>query len=277
MENQLINIDSRFRNKISYPNPAKFTYFLSEKIKNIVYIRLSSIELPNLYFTFSESKKNNFFKIILDNKTYDIIIKKGFYNSGQLLNSIQEELSKLPKRITIECDLVNGFVSLNCISPFVIDFTNTGCYPSLGYHLGFRNNNCESSHNVVGIISNYYVTGIAPLNVIGDNYVFLNVNNYGKIHNPKNFDGHNREVIYNYLGKIILNVNKTEQVFDNHNLITKEYNFKQPIDIGHFDIELLDPLNNTINMETIDFSLTLELGIIYDNELYQKNIRNGIK
>jgi hypothetical protein len=57
MENQLINIDSRFRNKNKYQNPGKFTFHLKEKIKNVKYIRLSSVELPNLYFTFTDEKK----------------------------------------------------------------------------------------------------------------------------------------------------------------------------------------------------------------------------
>ena len=58
MDNIIINIDSRFRNKQIYNNSGKFIYQLSEKIKNCKYIRLSSFEFPNLYFTFTEKKNN---------------------------------------------------------------------------------------------------------------------------------------------------------------------------------------------------------------------------
>ena len=53
MENILLNVDSRFRMKDKYPNSAKFSYRASEKIKNCKYIRVSSIEFPNLYWTFN--------------------------------------------------------------------------------------------------------------------------------------------------------------------------------------------------------------------------------
>jgi len=58
MDNIIINIDSRFRNKQIYSNAGKFTYHLGDKIKNCKYIRLSSFEFPNLYFTFTEKKNN---------------------------------------------------------------------------------------------------------------------------------------------------------------------------------------------------------------------------
>ena len=63
MENVLVNIDSRFRDRLKYPNAAKFTYRMSEKIKNCKYIRMSSIEFPNLYHTFSSKKLNTYFYI----------------------------------------------------------------------------------------------------------------------------------------------------------------------------------------------------------------------
>ena len=43
------------------------------------------------------------------------------------------------------------------------------------------------------------------------------------------------------------------------NLLTKEYIFKQPIDINKFDIELIDPYGNIIDMIYMNFSFTLEL------------------
>jgi hypothetical protein len=259
MENQIINIDSRFRNKNKYYNPGKFTFELKKKIKNVKYIRLTSIELPNLYFTFSSKKKNNFFKIKINNIEYDIIINDGFYNSSQLLNNIQEKLNELPNNMIINFDLANGIVTIRGDVPFSINFLNTGIYDSLGYHLGFRNNLYNSNNKIVNGISVFYIDGIAPLDVIGDAYVFLKVNDYGKIYN---FIDCGSEVIYNYLGKVIVNVNKTEKVFDNNNFVTKEHIFKDPIDINKFDIELLDPLNNIIDMETINFSFTLEIGVI---------------
>jgi hypothetical protein len=91
MDNILINIDSRFRNKQVYTNSGKFIYNLSENIKNCKYIRLSSFEFPNLYFSFTQNKLNTSFKIIKDYVTYDILIEDGFYASDTLLKEIQAE------------------------------------------------------------------------------------------------------------------------------------------------------------------------------------------
>ena len=83
MENIIINIDSRFRDKNKFPKSSSFSLALSERIKNCIYIRLSSIEFPNLYFTFTELKKNTSFNITLDDNTViNIIIHDGFYDSN---------------------------------------------------------------------------------------------------------------------------------------------------------------------------------------------------
>ena len=64
MDNIILNVDSRFRDKKKYPNSAKFTYRMSETIKNCKYIRMSSIEFPNLYYNFTLKKGNTSFKIL---------------------------------------------------------------------------------------------------------------------------------------------------------------------------------------------------------------------
>ena len=82
------------------------------------------------------------------------------------------------------------------------------------------------------------------------------------------------ETLDNYLGKIILSVNKAEKNFDNNNFITKKHIFKQPANISKLNIELLDPIGNIINTNSIDYSFTLELGVIYDSELYKNSLNN---
>ena len=58
MENILLNIDTRFIDKSKFPNAGKFTYQLDNPLKNIGYIRLSSIELPALYYVFKNIYNN---------------------------------------------------------------------------------------------------------------------------------------------------------------------------------------------------------------------------
>jgi hypothetical protein len=66
-----------------------------------------------------------------------------------------------------------------------------------------------------------------------------------------------------------MNTNKAEQVFDNgSNFLTKSYIFRQPIDLDRFSISLTDPRGNIVEMVHMDFSLTLEIGIIHDSSLH---------
>jgi hypothetical protein len=271
MENILINIDSRFRNKNIYPNSGNFSFKLSEKIKDVMYIRMSSVELPNLYFVFSKAKNNTTFVITVDTVDFEINIQDGFYNSTQLLRNIQDKLTSVPGHMNIKLNLANGYVTLESTVTFSVNFTNTGKYPSLGYQLGFRNNIYTS---VVENETKQYIKSESQLDRIGDNYVFIRVNDYGKIYNFTNLNNVNiNENMNNYLAKVIMNVNKTEHNFDNNNFLTKKYIFRQPTNITKFDIELLDPLGNIIDMVQMDFSFTLEIGVIYDKCVYEKYLK----
>ena len=121
----------------------------------------------------------------------------------------------------------------------------------------------------------------AQLNILGDNYIFLKVNDYGKLYNFHKSSIHgscfahvdscnSKDILQSpsprtFLAKIIMNANKTEHVFDNANLVTKIYYFKQPVNIEKFDIQLLDPYCNIIDMLKMDFSFTVEIGVTYDS------------
>jgi len=285
MDNILINIDSRFRNKQIYNNAGKFSYQISEKIKNCKYIRLSSFEFPNLYFTFTEKKNNISFKLISKNKEYKVTIAEGYYASDSLLLEVQEQFDKANLYMNTEFKILfnynNGFCTIdNEASQFRVEFSNSpSIYPSLGYQLGFRKDKYSSSALVIGGSAVYSITSESQLDTLVDQYLFLKLNDYGVIFHDyediltKDSSGEiiGREKYVgdkNVFAKIILNTNKAEQVFDNgSNFLTKSYIFRQPIDLDRFTISLTDPRGNVIDMVHMDFSLTLEIGIIYDSTL----------
>lgn len=284
MDNIIINIDSRFRNKQLYNNSGKFTYQISEKIKNCKYIRLSSFEFPNLYFTFTEKKNNISFKLISNGHTFTVNIAEGFYASDSFLLEIQEQLDKANLYMDTEFRIIfnynNGFCTIENDKNFRVEFSNyPSRYPSLGYQLGFRKDEYTSSSIVNAGSAVFSITTESQLDTIGDQYLFLKLNDYGVIFHDyediiiKDSSGVilSREKYAgdkNVFAKIILNTNKAEQVFDNgSNFLTKSYIFRQPIDLDRFNISLTDPRGNIVDMVHMDFSLTLEIGIIYDSAL----------
>ena len=283
MENIIINIDSRFRDRTAYPNSAFFVYRLKEVLKNCKYIRLSSFEIPNLYFTFCTRKKNLSFKLLYNSNEYTIAISPGMYNFEQLLVVIQNAINQLitDEGLSITINLsftsITGFVTINADEPFGMDFSNGDSYlKPLGYFLGFRKNIYSSQVKTISGTDVHYIVTESQLDTTGDHYLFLRINDYGVIHHD--FDSITNSYQLSdsmkmpgrkqLLAKIVINEQKTEHVFDNGaNFLTKSYVFKQPVDISRLEIELIEPSGFTIDLLYMDFSFTLEIGVITNSNL----------
>jgi hypothetical protein len=174
----------------------------------------------------------------------------------------------------------NGAITLENNRLFEVDFNNEPSrYQSLGYQLGFRKDKYLSTAKVVSGTATFSVVSESQLDTVGDAYIFLKLNDYGVIYHDfediltKDSSGEiiNRQRYVgdkNVFAKIILNTNKAEHVFDNgSNFLTKSFTFRQPIDLDRFTIELSDPKGNLLEMVHMDFSMTLEVGIVYDSSV----------
>jgi hypothetical protein len=273
MENILINIDSRFRNIQKYTDPGFFVYQMDDILKNISYVRLASIELPTAFYTFLNIYNNISFHIILEDETdIYIFIEEGNYSADQMVGKIQSLLniqnSQYNTHLTFTWDNINYKTSFSNDKPFTLLCGNDLKHISLGYRLGFIYDdtnyllaNQPCIYDQATNTSSYVWTGDTFLNITKDEYLFLRINDYGIIHNNV------REK--SLLAKIILY--DQQFVIDNGaNLLTKLYKFKQPKNISKFEIELINSQGQTINMNFINFSLTLECGQIYNGKDYNK-------
>lgn len=273
MENVLINIDSRFRDKLNFPNTGKFTYNLNEVIKNVVYIRLSSFEFLNVQPVFLAEYYNISFMIVLE--TLDVVtitIQEGNYSSDILVNYIQGQLdlanNTYSTNFVVNWDIISLKITFSNTTPFSLIFSNgTHFYSALGYYLGFRFTDDKYDMYKTGQpikkilgITTYYWYADTVLDISKDKYLYLRLNDYGVIYNDI--------LEKNLFAKIILG--NTLYVQDNgSNLLTKMYKFKQPVNLSKFDIELISPVGYTINMDQINYSFTLEIGQIYDNRIFE--------
>lgn len=254
MECQILSIDSRFRSS-GFPNSTSFVYTPKYPFKNIRYIRLSSIELPNIHYTFTTQRDNTSFNIVSGDNTIKITIPEGNYDSILLIDTINNIFADINSEYGTSFNITFNEISAKCTitntETFNIDFTNSGIYECLGYHLGF-----ENKLYVNGIS----LTGETVVDTMGDRYAYLKVNNYGNMHNDI--------ISQDVLAKIIINKNKGLLIYDNEaNFITKTYFFRQPENINSLKIDLLDSYGNTINLMNQNFSFTLELGQIYNADL----------
>jgi hypothetical protein len=271
MENIIYNIDSRFRDLNTYKNPGFFTYKLEEPLKNISYIRLSSIELPTVFYTFLQDYNNISFQIITnDDIPHTIIIEEGSYDSGSIISQIQTNLDIINENygtsLTIAWNSVNYKVTFTNTTEFTLIFDNDSNHRSLGDRLGFRldNTNYLAADQSTIYSTNlnmelYYWTGETFLDITKDDYLYLRINDYGVIYNDVRKN--------TLLAKVIL-YDQQFIIDTGANFLTKAFNFKQPINISKLEIELVNALGQTINMNLINYSLTLEFGRIFDSNQY---------
>jgi hypothetical protein len=115
LRKRIINIDSRFRTKYQDLS-TNFSFQLEHTYKNIIRLRVASIEIPNMSYVFSNIKSNTSFYI----KAYDITgvprqaliqIPDGNYLSSEIITVIQNLLDtsfKNPYGIFITVSLDNN-------------------------------------------------------------------------------------------------------------------------------------------------------------------------
>jgi hypothetical protein len=124
-------------------------------------------------------------------------------------------------------------------------------YPNLGYYLGYRKLNYISTiEDTERVIRPEKI-----FNTLGDNYIFIRINDWGSL----DFFGSK------IFGKVLLTSGMGNPKLDEY--VSKEYKFKQPINIQKLDVELVDYLGNTVDMNGFEFSFTLELKQILNSNL----------
>jgi hypothetical protein len=263
MDNIIININSQFRNTSSFPSSSDFTIKLEEEIKNIIYIKLSSLELSLSFDSFTDIRNNNSFTIAIGlHDPITITIGNGNFSRNNILYKIQSILYNISdlKNIELIKDYYTEKITFRSATTIRLNFNRTGNidYKGIKYHLGFSEDTYEGTS----------ITGEHKVNINVDRYLFLNINDIQNIRDNK---------VNNAFYKIIFTENGPEQPIENRNQHEmKDIVLRSPINLSKLDIKLLDYLGNTINMGTNDFSLTLELGHVYDKKLYEEIHNKGI-
>jgi hypothetical protein len=271
MNNNLYNIDSKFRNITSYPNSANFVYNRMEQTvgannvvepfneKNIIEMKILSLELPNTIYYITSTRGNNKINIAGTNYT----IANGSYTKNELATVLSALVSNVTFTYNNSTDKMT--ITNTTGGSITITFTASGTdYPSLGSIIGFTSNptiaNTASS------------TGTNMISELAQTYLFLRINDFGNLINK------NRR----YVGKIILenvkSVSNEKTGGVNINILSNQYKFisnsikfEQPTNIPSLNISLEDEFGNIINLNGVDWSFTLETTVITNTILKNYN------
>ena len=296
LRKRILNIDSRFRTDLSDPT-TDFSFKFTHAYKNLIRLRISSIEIPNVFYTFTTW--NNSFTIT----AYDIncilreafiCIEPGNYTSAELMCSIQKQLDLKLRDIygiyiSISVDVHTAKVTLTqegvspfggvCENPgpiqpgqpFFIEFAAMDKFKKrptgfgLGYNLGFRKPlykvTTKTTCHVP--IPMYSITSEGCLDVVGNNYMFLAVNDLHTV----------EQTTYNTylqcLAKIIIREDKFSMIYDDGStLMANEIIFPAPTDLKFLNVQLLDPYGEVVDLNNMDFSFSIEITEVLNTQLY---------
>jgi hypothetical protein len=267
----IINIDSRFRLPVMKgdSNDSTFYFNLLAPIRNVLRIRVTSIEFANNYYIFSAYRQN---VTILMKGTggaiRTITIPDGNYLVNDMLDTLNAVIASVPSLagITVSFADVTGHFTFKGSSQFQIcTVTPPGLSMDreydygLGYNLGFS----RGIFTATGSGTSWEITSNQPAYFAGDPYVFLKVNDYACVR--QTVGGND----FTALAKIVMTQAKDFMNYDDYaGQHAKEVVFPSPVDLSRFRVQLLDPYGMPLQMLSTQISFSLEVLEVKNLTLY---------
>ena len=275
-----IHIDSCFRDKYYNSNPCSFVYVLTKSFKNVVSMKLASIEIPNAWYLFSHLRKNNVFSIEVNSvdcgcEVFNIVIPDGNYDSDSLVNYLNNKYfyqSDNSSELKYICFSINQF---NNKSQFeLIECAPSGMTFSLHFNSNdYSNSIMETCGWILGFrLANYLniedsVISEGLFDGGGDRYIYLSINDYQYNYNESNVICFDKASMDEYtLAKISLHNGKFSLIVDENdcNPLIKVRQYNGPVNLKKMDIKILDKYGNIVDLNYMDYSFSLELEILYE-------------
>jgi len=272
-----LNLNSCFRHNYYASNPCDFQYFIPTEIKNVLSVRLASIEIPNAWYLFSHLKKNNIFNIVIEyceTKVFQIVIPDGNYDSDSLQNYLnttyfyEADKDNLLKYIKFSIDpysfKTTFELTLNHPANFsyslqFVDDINQNIMNTMGWTLGFR---LGSYLDISGII-----TSEGLFDAGGDRYIYMAITDYQYNNNISNIVGFDKSMLNeDIIAKIpIVNGKLSLLIDESNNPLAKSRKYNGPVNLSKLHIKILDKFGKVIDFNNMDYSFTLELEVLYES------------
>jgi hypothetical protein len=188
---RIVCVDSEFRNNIfSDKLNTDFTITLSETIKNVISLKLYSIQIPKTWYNIDAEIGNNTFKI--DNSFIEI--ESGNYTIDNLIETINKDISNhnisfIYNNITQKVTIKNSTNSNHTITFYDQNIINSKCNTSttsnfnLGWNLGFRKQLDDQNQQIIdltSIVSEVVAQAIASL--YNPKYCLIVLDDFNKNH-----------------------------------------------------------------------------------------------
>lgn len=125
----IVNIDTFLRSDYLNTNPSDYVQEFAEPINNVLSMALSSIEMPNIWYIFSQERSSNYFNILFKNfnyagtnydVSYDVIIPDGNYTSEEITVTLNN-LFKYYAQTNEDPNLLNEYMNPIYYLRFAVD------------------------------------------------------------------------------------------------------------------------------------------------------------
>jgi hypothetical protein len=293
----IINIDSRFRQNPIGTTSSNFYFRLQEPVKNVLRIRITSIEFPNNYPVFTAARRNISIRIIYGTApdTAVLTIPEGNYSACDMVTALTDAITAAGLTwLTVDFDPVTGLFTFTGTQKFAVDPMYNSFDRPFDYGLGFNLGFSLQTHISTGSGTAWTVVSDQCAYFAGDQYVFLKVNNFGCVSSkisvvpvsivnngpdlnnaPFGRDRVNEQTI-TALAKIVLRDPKNYMTFDDYaSQHAKEVTFTSPTDLTRFHIQVLDAYGNLLDLCSSQFSFSMEVLEVKNSSLYD-TIRDSI-
>lgn len=333
---RLLSMDTLFRMNYNSTPSTNASWVLPFPVENVVSMKIASVQIPNMWYAFSEAAKSNRFTVIitgLNISSYDptevytneIVIPDGNYLTDEFIEcmnnlfkntangmeyfqlSINAYNSKTIIHVnqtilTMEMNpdfeyvimfdhankynkyLTNGCIYSECDIQRIKDEHEKEYYNSniktisrtAGWMMGFKQlvyrRTWEAQHiDLIGQVPiRTYYGFLESESSYGNsiwNYLYVDVDDYNKnfITNSIIAQTGDSYLGFNILGRITVSSGQLTIINDNAgDMIFKMREYLGPVRLEKLTIRLLDKFGNVINLNGNDYSIALELQVLYN-------------
>ena len=277
-QNQNLNLNSCFRHNYYQSNPCDFLYLLPVEIKNVLSIRIVSLELPNAWYLFSHIQKNNTFtievkvdkvkhiyKIVIPDGNYDVDSLQCFLNSTYFYESNLDGYLKYikfsidPYNLKTRFDILDNEFDIFTFSLLFVSNISQNIMNTCGWILGFR------LATYFDIMEKIQSEGLFDGG--GDRYIYVALNDYQYNNNSLNTVCFDKSILNeDVIAKIpMINGKLSLVVSDDNNPLAKIRRYTGPVNISKLHIKILDKFGAIIDLNNMDYSITFEMEILYES------------
>ena len=267
---QLIEINSRDRNIVQFPNPSEFRMRLFRPLKDIVKIQIAGGTLPGCLYNLN--KGWNSFTFQEDGKRWNVTIPPGRYGYEQLCKVLASLLNALPgvsNTYVVSIDTLTGVFTLQRAT----GSTNFGFLFATGDFTDFydQNNTLQKINTPAKLLGfsrgDYFNTGstlVSP-NVVDLDfllnrcYIYINHDNTQDLNTIERSVGRQQPHAIVYF----------DELRNNYKFLNKETfeplysSWPAPIArIATLDISIRDEFDRCVDMNGRDFTLLLEVVVL---------------